>query len=343
MVFDLEQRLQKSKNNILEIQSIMATWSKSPLYERASARATNEKQTNNDNLLILSDLDDRLNKRYREIREAGERIHNLVEENRQYLQVDANDLNLSDYWKAYVEYIDEMITDGFYAIVQCDLDFFRQETDRKNNPDPLFQILLEVQPPEMIFTPSIEPNAPDGFADFVDGLIANSYKQASLISRLAKHLPHPNYQPDIQEMNSLTEIRHEVNDRVQHVISKAHEYQRSFDRYAYLWTDDRKEFMRQFLLYGHVLTPEEIQQHAITGIPENPPTTAQFREQIDTYEAIYDEVEKIDPIQVYDKWFRIDARPFKQTLLNTVKKWSFMFKQWLIEHVTNRFDKKIFS
>jgi dynein heavy chain len=95
--------------------------------------------------------------------------------------------------------------------------------------------------------------------------------------------------------------------------------------------------MRQFLLYGHVLTPEEIQQHAITGIPENPPTTAQFREQIDTYEGIYDEVEKIDPIQVYDKWFRIDARPFKQTLLNTVKKWSFMFKHWLIEHVTNRF------
>jgi hypothetical protein len=38
-----------------------------------------------------------------------------------------------------------MITDGFYAIVQCDLDFFRQETDRKNTPEPLFQILLEVQ------------------------------------------------------------------------------------------------------------------------------------------------------------------------------------------------------
>ncbi|CAF1186132.1 unnamed protein product [Adineta steineri] len=286
-----------------------------------------------------SDLDERLNKRYKEIREAGDRIHSLVRDNRQYLQVDENNSAISENWKAYIEYIDEMITDGFYAIVQCDLDFFRQETDRKNNPEPLFQILLEVHPPEMLFTPSIEPNAPDGFADFVDGLIANSYKQASLIPRLAKHLPHANYQPDIQEMNSLTEIRQEINDRVQHVIAKANEYQRSFDRYAYLWTDDRKEFMRQFLLYGHVLTSEEIQQHAIDGIPENPPTTAQFREQIDTYEGIFDEVEKIDPIQVYDKWFRIDARPFKQTLLSTVKKWSFMFKQWLIEHVTNSLNE----
>jgi dynein heavy chain len=146
MVFDLEQRLLKSKNNILDIQSIMATWSKSPLYERSSARGgANEKQTGGDNLLILSDLDERLNKRYREIREAGERIHSLVDDNRQYLQVDTNDPNLSENWKAYVEYIDEMITDGFYAIIQCDLEFFRQETDRKNNPEPLFQILLEVQ------------------------------------------------------------------------------------------------------------------------------------------------------------------------------------------------------
>lgn len=144
MVFDLEQRLLKSKMNIQEIQSIMATWAKSPLYERASARA-NEKQTGGDTLLIVTDLEERLNKRYREIREAGERIHNLVEDNRKYLQVDSNDASLADHWRGYVEYIDEMITDGFYAIVQCDLDFFRQETDRKNNPDPLFQILLEVQ------------------------------------------------------------------------------------------------------------------------------------------------------------------------------------------------------
>lgn len=149
MVFELEQSLQKSKNNIQEIQSIMATWSKSPLYERASARGgaagSTEKQTSGDTLLMLTDLEERLNKRYREVREAGERVHHLVEENRQHLQVDSNDANLAEHWKAYVEYIDEMITDGFYAIVQCDLDFFRQETDRKNVPEPLFQILLEVQ------------------------------------------------------------------------------------------------------------------------------------------------------------------------------------------------------
>jgi len=98
IVFHLEQRFLKSKNNILDIQSIMATWSKSPLYECASARdGTTEKQASGDTLLILSHLDEQLNKRYREIREVGERIHNLVEENRQYLQVNIHDSSLSEH------------------------------------------------------------------------------------------------------------------------------------------------------------------------------------------------------------------------------------------------------
>jgi dynein heavy chain len=42
----------------------------------------------------------------------------------------------------------------------------------------------------------------------------------------------------------------------------------------------RNEFMRQFLLYGHVLTTEEIEAHAEEGVPENPPTLKQFKEQV---------------------------------------------------------------
>ena len=59
--------------------------------------------------------------------------------------------------------------------------------------------------------------------------------------------------------------------------------------------------------------------------------------QIDTYEKIYEEAEHIEPLKVFDSWFRIDAKPFKQALLNIIKRWSFMFKQHLIDHVTNRY------
>lgn len=47
-------------------------------------------------------------------------------------------------------------------------------------------------------------------------------------------------------------------------------------------------------------------------------------------------MDKIAGTEIIDVWFRVDARPFKQALLTTIKRWSHMFKQHLTDHVTNR-------
>jgi len=57
---------------------------------------------------------------------------------------------------------------------------------------------------------------------------------------------------------------------------------------------------------------------------------------VNIYENLYDEILKIEDIYIVDKWFRIDSKPFKTILLNIIKKWSYMFKQHLMEDVTNR-------
>ena len=90
-------------------------------------------------------------------------------------------------------------------------------------------------------------------------------------------------QNDVEDMLDLSEMRQDLMDRVTGIMNKANEYRSSFDLYTYLWLDDRNEFMRQFLLYNHVLTAEEIEAHAEEGVPENPPTLAQFKEQVPFY------------------------------------------------------------
>lgn len=62
------------------------------------------------------------------------------------------------------------------------------------SPDPLFEAKLELNVPEMVFVPSLEFGAADGFYDTVDGLVGDVYKQASLIPRLAKHSGQEHYQ-----------------------------------------------------------------------------------------------------------------------------------------------------
>ena len=91
-------------------------------------------------------------------------------------------------------------------------------------------------------------------------------------------------QNDVEDMLDLSEMRQDMMDRVTGIMNKANEYRSSFDSYAYLWLDDRNEFMRQFLLYNHVLTAEEIEAHAEEGVPENPPTLGQFKLQVWSWE-----------------------------------------------------------
>ena len=81
------------------------------------------------------------------------------------------------------------------------------------------------------------------------------------------------------------------------MMDKAIEFRNSFDSYAYLWVDDRTEFMNQFLKYGHVLTSEEIEAAGDEPIPESPPTLDMFKGQVDSYEKIHKEVEKFQVSQ----------------------------------------------
>lgn len=189
----------------------------------------------------------------------------------------------------------------------------------------------------MLFNPSMDDNDKNAFSQLIEDLLDTIYKQGSLIARLASHTNQPHYQDALEHMQDLADLRTEFTDRVHGVIGKANEFRAMFNKYAYLWVDDRQEFMRQFLLYGHVLTQEEIEASGEQGVPQNPPTLQQFKEQVDTYESIYEEVSKFEDTKILDKWFRIDSRPFKQALLNIAKKWSFMFKQHLMDDVTNRF------
>lgn len=105
-----------------------------------------------------------------------------------------------------------------------------------------------------------------------------------------------------------------------------------------MWLDDREVVMQQFLEYSRQLSVDEMDMVAVQdpkGPVKSPPKMEQFREQIDLYESLYLEIEEMNQSKVFCGWFRVDLRPFKQSVLNTVCKWSSMFKTHLVDRVTN--------
>ncbi|KAM7382161.1 hypothetical protein PAMA_012837 [Pampus argenteus] len=321
-VCDLESRLQRTKDNVEEIQSCMRSWA-CPMFDR--------KEGKKDTLLSLEDRAERLDRFYTLIRSSGEKIHFLLKSNRELFRAEPS----SEEWKAYVEHVDDMIIDGFFTCIECSLKFFLDNTDQRAVAAPLFEAQLDLKVPDMVFAPPLEFGAGDGFFELVESLINDVFRISSLVPRLAQHSPFPHYQADMEDMADLADMRHLLMDRVQGVMATCCEFRNSLECYSYLYVDDRKEFMRQFLLYGHVVTSQEMEVYADDGVPESPPTLDNFREQVDGYEKIYEEVQGLEPVRVFHGWMRVDGRSMKSALLSVIKKWSFMFKQHLIDHVTN--------
>ncbi len=97
----------------------------------------------------------------------------------------------------------------------------------------------------------------------------------------------------------------------------------------------RAEFMHYFLTYGRQLTQEELDslEEDEKSVKKQYPSLDQFREQIDYYEGIHDQLKNLETTRTFHTWFRADVRPFRLALLSNIKRWSYAFKRHLTDHV----------
>ncbi|KAM6897526.1 dynein beta chain, ciliary-like [Xenentodon cancila] len=319
-VCDLESRLQKTKDNVEEIQSCLKSWA-TPMFDR--------KEGKKDALLSLEDRTEPVDRFYSQIRSSGEKIHFLLQKNQELFRTDPS----SEEWKAYVEYIDDMIIDGFFNSIECSLKFFLDNTDQNDVVAPLFEVHLDLKIPDMVFTPSMDFGAADSFFEMMENLINDVFRMSSQMPRLAQDMPIPHYQADMEDMADLADMRQLIMERVQSAMATCCQFRNSLDRYSYLYVNDRKELMCRFLVYGHILTSPDMDLDSV--VHESPPTLDNFREQLYNYEELYEDIQGLEAVHVFHGWIRVDGRRMKSALLNVIKKWSFMFKQHLTDLVTN--------
>jgi len=69
------------------------------------------------------------------------RMYVCVQENLDLLRAQDD----SDMWIAYVDYVDEMVVEGFFTTIQCSLKFLLDNTSPRPEPAPLFEAVLELQ------------------------------------------------------------------------------------------------------------------------------------------------------------------------------------------------------
>uniref|UniRef100_A0AAQ5YFA8 Dynein, axonemal, heavy polypeptide 9 like n=1 Tax=Amphiprion ocellaris TaxID=80972 RepID=A0AAQ5YFA8_AMPOC len=332
----ISSRVRKCKANVEAIQALMAKFSNRAFITRKSRDST---------LLIFSDIEESVSKQHALITSTGEQIHKLLQENQSLLGV--TDQNSSE-WQSYTEYVDRMILSGLSSAVRCSLQYLMDNTDAAQRITPLFEVQLVLNSNEMTFDPSLDLSHSGNFYDIVDKMVANITSMASFIPRVAIHKQRENYQVqyrldyrfihiDLSEMSFDTSglMTGQMNVATSNlfITFKCVSYRNAHFIVFFLLLLHRSEFMRQFLLYGHVLSTEEAELYADYELKKNPPTLDNFKEQINLFESLYVRVSKMEDRRVFCGWLQLDIRPFKHTLMNVIKRWSWMFKEHLLNHV----------
>ncbi|XP_018327462.1 dynein beta chain, ciliary [Agrilus planipennis] len=327
LVGKLQGHIQKSQDNLNQIRNIFLPFIREPLFQRKDGKK--------ENLLSINDCEEKSSKREMEIKKIVKEIEALIYENMKLFEVDGMDDDPK--WMKYITYVDKIVFNYLFQMIGCSLGYINEHMDPTNKLPPLFAAQLVLAEPNIVFSPSLDPNRTDSLQVLVVDLIQKIINMSLYVPQFSKS-HGKSYTIQIEENDDIREIKQSILESVDHVINEVFEFCSRFSNYSYLWLDDRNIYMQQFLTYGRQLTEEELDLLKIKDVAAptlNSPTIDSFREQIDTFENILTEIESLKSEQVFNFWFKVDVRPFKQALLNLVCKWSDMFKKHLVNTVTH--------
>jgi dynein heavy chain len=324
---DLSQRLQDSKQNVSKITERLAEWFQIPMLLRDDKTG----------LLSHKDRQKQLAKVYVKITQGGKEFYELVKANAKCFRADP----ASKIWEDYVDYMDGLVLDGLYNVSFKSLSYLLDNMDEVAQELPLMFGNLELKTIPF-FTPGlVQEDTPNGpmLGDWFTDLHGDFCKIGELVPRLARHTGQKNYQAELLQSKGLNELKEELDYKCHSVQQKAQEYLgKMFEGYEYLWKDDRDKFLEQFIKYNHVLTNEELEawaeENSNVPFPESAPTLEMYKENIDKFAALADSVLSLNDMELFDRWFRVDTRPFRTSLHSVVTKWRYMFIKQISDHLS---------
>ncbi|XP_045472902.1 dynein beta chain, ciliary-like isoform X2 [Harmonia axyridis] len=249
-------------------------------------------------------------------------------------------VDLSFKWEPYIKYVDNIVRDILLYAVKISQALFLDEMGDTADVTPFLEVVVELHPPNIAFEPPLEYRP--GLQSNIETLLDDMYNMGNFMDR-ADPSEHSNYYPDLINDNMCQDNYREIISRIKLATNKALDYIKVYDDYEHLWTEDRQEFLREFLLYSRELSEEERDllkdENAVHPTPKEP-TVDEFKQQIDYYDELYKKIEATPTEKLLQGgWLKLDLRPLRQGILNNIRKWGNLFKDHLFNHVIQSLDE----
>ncbi|XP_050446950.1 dynein beta chain, ciliary-like [Cataglyphis hispanica] len=246
-------------------------------------------------------------------------------------------------WKPYLTYIDDLMSKALIQAASTSICYLLDETDPESNVSPLFKIQLLLEEPHIVFRPAVDPDDPEGFYMFYEKLLLDIMRMGTLIPRVDPDIAieREHYGIDLAEEENIVFMLEETCHRIKLGLVQGQEYIVIFEPFSWLWLDDKQQYLNLFLRFGRALTNEEKEivaqqlENLSEQLKEKKPGLNDFKREIDYFTDLYKKCDEFENEKIFLRWLRLDVRSFKQALLNTICKWTNLFKTYLIDHVNS--------
>ena len=298
------------KDNMRSVNDQLASYSK-PLLQRKNKPAIKDEFEREHKNMIKE--------RYSDIKEGGKAIHTMVKETNKVLRVS----NASQDWRAYVDFVNNIVVDGLAKVVRNSLEFLLDQIDpgviAKEDKMPMIEVKLDLvsvriddkRRDEVRFIPDLQESGGKGVRDLVNGWVGSFFNVATLFKRLDND---GTYLREIHGDYDVMMLMAAINETLETNEMACMAVKAQYDKHDYLWLTDLNEF---FIVFS-----EEAQYTSPNG--QRLLQLSKYEEAISKYESVRESIQQLQsPMDV--GWLRFNTQPIKSQLMTWISKWVEMF------------------
>ena len=261
--------------------------------------------------------------RYTEIKEGGKHIHSMLKDTNKVLRAS----NASTDWRAYVDFVNNVVVDGLAKIVYTSLDFLYEQIDldiiAKEDKLPMIEVKLDLcsvktdhgRVEEVQFIPTLLSNNGKGVRDLVHNWISSFFSVSTQFKRLDNE---GSYLREIHSDYSVMMLMSVINETLETNEAACLKIKSTYDEHSYLWLTNMAEYFETFKA-ENVITMES--GLVMVDLPA-------YAAMITKYEGIREQIQKL-PSPVDMGWIRISTQPIKSELIKWSSRWIDLFTNYL--------------
>lgn len=339
VVSDVSAVVDILKGNLRSVSAVLVEWCREPLVSRAKGAKPQ----------AMEEFDlkhkERVGMRLMAIAEGGKDIHKFVKDSSEALKVS----KLAPSWKAYVDFVSNIVIEGFVASIAVSLqglcNIFDPETIAKNEMSPMFEVKMELDGETIMFEPPFlaKPPTEPSLRATVDVWLKDFFACVTAMPRLDMNAG--DYMYEIRshfQMHCLLALVSELLDDTEH---KCIEYRSSFTQYEFLWMESIEETFERFLTTDahdiiegfeeEGMTFKDIMGRIKVDIGRPVPSLDEFDKKITFFAELKETLRSMKtPVDIY--WLRVNSLPVKLKLVSFANDWEQKYTLFLQRYTEER-------